>query len=213
MSILSSAWFESPLNLVERLPWTSMNFRSNLRWITVGQHLNSFYRYLLSNELLLIFFPKHVILCSDLPFTSVGVLYINLAGTELSPYFLSLLFLRQGFNSFLRLKCQVPSCSSVQYLSSFIPWTNPHLPLLPLLSSYLDTTYTHGKTVPLLAQVHRRRAWRHLKSLEVIPSSVCLAITFLSAASLPGRLSLSWTLVWLASVCRLGIPLKTRLSY
>lgn len=160
-----------------------------------------------------VFPPKHVILCSDPPFTSVGVLYINLAGAELSPYFLSLLFLRQGFNSFLRLKSQVPSCSSVQCLSSFIPWANPHLPLLPLLSWYLDTTYTHGKTVPLLAQPHRRWARRDLKSLEVIPSSVCLAITFLSAASLPGRLSLSQTLVRLASVCRLGISFRTRLSY
>lgn len=134
MSIPFSAWFESPPKSVERLPWTSMNFRSNLRWITVGQHLNSFYRYLLCNDLLLIFFfPKRVILCSDLPFTSVGVLYINLAGSKLSPYFF-LLFIRQRFNSFLCPKSQVLSYSSVQYLSRFIPRTNPHLPLFPLLS-------------------------------------------------------------------------------
>ena len=213
MSILSSTWFESPPELVERLPWTSTNFRSNLRWITVGQHLNSFYRYLLSNDLL-IFSCKDVILCSDLPFTSVGALYINLAGSELSPYFMLLLmFTRQGFNSFLCLKSQVPSYSSVHYLSSFIPWTNPHLPLLPLLSWCLDSIHTHDKTVRLLAQVHQRPAQSDPKRLEMVPSSVCLAITFLLGALLPGKLSLTQTLLWLASVCRLGIPLKTRLSY
>lgn len=58
-----------------------------------------------------------------LPFTSVGVLYINLAGYELSPYFLSKIRL----HFFFCLKSQVPSYSLVQFLSSLIPWSNPQL--------------------------------------------------------------------------------------
>lgn len=158
------------------------------------------------------FFPERVILCSDLPFTSVRVLYINLAGSKLSPYFL-LLFIKQRFNSFLCPKSQVLSYISLQYLSRFILCTNPHLPLFSLLSWCLDTTHTYGKIVPLLVQVHRRPAQHDLKRLEIIPSSIYLAITFLLATTIWGKLSLSQTIMWLASVCTLGILLKKRLVY
>lgn len=209
MNILSSAWFENPPKSVEKLLWTSMNFRSNLRWITIGKHLNSFYRYLLCNDLSLIFFSPQV-------HYSVLRLAIRISGSSVHKsgrkWALPLLFVIVVHQTRFQL-FSLSQITSPFLQLRFIPGTNPHLPLFPLLSWCLDTTHTYDKIVPSLVQVHWRPAQCDLKRLEIIPSSICLAITFLLATSIWGKLSLSQTLMWLTSVCTLGTLLKKRLLY